>query len=166
MRTPNRLSLVFLSLLLSVFAMGCGDDNPAGPGGSSGGGGTGGGGNGGSGGGSGSQELEGRWAITELNFNGTDVIAIGSIMEIEFTETGRATTGVFEISVTNDHLGWCDGDPDCTPSGAYEESSGGILVFFPQTEDEIVWNYEINSNSLSMEAGQDGVTLVMEADRI
>lgn len=164
MRTPNRIALVLLSFCLSAFALGCGDDNPAGPGGN----GNGGGGNGGGGGGGGfgSQQLDGRWAITEFSFNGTDVIAIGSVMELEFDETGRATTGTFSISIANDYLDWCDGEEDCTPTGPYEESSGGIVVFYPQTDDEIVWNYAISGNTLTMEAGQQGMTLVLAGDRI
>jgi len=91
MRIPRSLLIagLCLSASLATGLSGCSSDGGGGPSGS----------------------LTGNWEVTSFLVMGTDAIADG--MTFSMSLSG----GVYTFDVTNDMIGICDPDPDCTDTG-------------------------------------------------
>jgi hypothetical protein len=145
---------VLAALLLAV--AGCGDDDPAGPGGSA----------------VEGSALAGSWAATSFSADGFDAVSNGTTVVITFTVTGstapafRGATGTWAVQIDNDSVGVCDGATSCSPTGLFTVE-GTTLLFDPGTEDEQVWTWSVVGNTLSLSTVfADTTVLEVQATRV
>lgn len=140
MRIPRALLAagLGLSLAFSPGLTGCGSDGGNGPGAS----------------------LAGAWDVTSFMALGTDVIADG----MTFVMTLSAG-GTYTFDVTNDLIGICDPDPDCSDSGPYSQTASTI-TFDPGDPDEVTLSFTLQGNTATLTGSIDGNAVTITLTRI
>ncbi len=102
--------------------------------------------------------LVGTWDATSFSVFGEDLIAQGMGLRIIFTNGGAYT-----LTVTNDLLGACEPDPNCSQTGTYSASISQVTID-PGTPDAVTFNYSIQGSTLTLAGNVDGipVTIVLQ----
>jgi hypothetical protein len=139
LRTLTLRSMVVSTCMLALLAA-CNDDDddPAGPGG---------------------DPLVSTWNATSLTATGIpDPIGLGMTMTMTLS-----SGGTFTLVFTNDLVGFCDGEANCTQTGTYT-STATTLTIDPSDSDPGTFNYTISGNVLTLTGDIDGsqVTLVFQ----
>jgi hypothetical protein len=103
----------------------------------------------------------GSWNATTFVANGVDGIAAGMGLLFTFDNVGTYT-----FNVTNDQLGFCDGNvgDDCADTGGYD-ATGTQITLDPGTVDAAVLNYTISGNTMSVGALIDGAPITATFDK-
>jgi hypothetical protein len=144
-RRPAFLAMALMLLLLGPAGCGDDDDNPAGPAADG-------------------TEVAGIWLASAFSVDGTDGIAAGMGVAMTFTITSstalRHAEGTYDIQVTNDQLGLCEGavGDDCNPHGELEVEDG-MLIFDPTEEDPTTFDYSVTGNTMTLSGDIDGIVL-------
>jgi len=140
MRIPRTLLVAGCILLAipAVVSSGCGSDGGGGPG----------------------NAIVASWEVTSFVAQGTDAIANG----MTFTMVLGAG-GTYTFTVTNDQVGICDPNPDCTDTGQYAYTASTV-TFDPGDPDEVVLSYSIQGNTMTISGQIDGFPVTITLERI
>lgn len=135
-RRVSRIATLAITLSVTPFLLGCGDDNE----------------NGGTG--PGASEFVGTWAATSFIVDGNDIVAAGTAVTFTLTET------TYSSSVANDtNSFFCDpGILACGDNGDLS-STETTLTFDPGTSDAATLNYAVAGDVLSISGTIDGSAL-------
>ncbi len=106
-----------------------------------------------------SNSLSGDWDVTSFMVMGTDVIADG--MTFSMSLSG----GTYTFDVTNDLIGICDPDPDCTDSGPYSQT-GSTITFDPGDPDEVTLNFTLQGTTATLTGSIDGNPVTITLTKI
>lgn len=90
------------------------------------------------------------WHITSFQAMGGDFIQQGMTFTFTFNEQGGCS-----LSVTGDLIGACDVGTSCTTTGTWSSTST-TFTLDPGTEDEVVFNYTINGNTMTWTGSING----------
>jgi hypothetical protein len=100
-----------------------------------------------------SLELVGSWNATVLMVDGVDLIAGGMTLSFTFNANGE-----YSYSVTGDLMEFCDTVTACTDGGDFTATSTQFTLD-PNTLDEVVLNYSVTGNTMTVAATVDGLVL-------
>lgn len=89
------------------------------------------------------------WNATSFSALGSDFIDDGMDLHVTLTSGGSYT-----FTVTNDLVGICDTEPDCTSSGSYTSTASQISLD-AGTEDAITFNYSIQGSTMTWSGNID-----------
>ena len=99
--------------------------------------------------------LVGTWNATSFVGLGQDFVAQG--MGVTLTLTSSNT---FTLAVTNDLIGACDPDPNCSETGSYA-ATATQLTFDPGTADSEAFTYTIQGSALTLTGSIDGTAVTI-----
>jgi hypothetical protein len=100
------------------------------------------------------------WNATSFQALGTDFIADGMTLVITFN-----VAGTYTLDITNDLIGACDPDPDCTTGGDFTGSASQITLD-PGSPDEVTFNYSIVGTTLTLTGSIEGNPVTITLERV
>jgi hypothetical protein len=99
--------------------------------------------------------LVGTWNATSFSALGVEFIAQGMGLSITFT-----VGGAYTLTITNDLIGACDPDANCSQSGTYTATASQVTID-PETADAVTFAYTIQGETLTLAGSVDGVPVAI-----